>query len=117
VSEFDLMRFAYSRENPAYDPQLDLSVATGEGQYVATCVGFMAPANHMAEVEKVCTHRQFRRLGLAEAVIRACFHELHARGIEHASITGYRVGANALYEKLGPCAPHTQWFHYERLKK
>ena len=112
VSEFEVLRSEYAHENPAYDPGLDLSVVTPEGLHVAACVGFSDPQNGVAEVEKVCTHRQFRRKGLAEAVIRECFHRLGQRGIERAYITGYGRGANILYEKLGPYQ-HKQWFHYE----
>ncbi|MBN1285844.1 MAG: GNAT family N-acetyltransferase [Anaerolineae bacterium] len=112
VSEFDLLRFEYSRENPAYDPQFDLSVVTSEGVHVASCVGFNDPAYRVAEVEKICTHRDYRRQGLAEAVTRECFHRLSKRGIERAYITGYSTEANGLYEKLGPCK-YKKWFHYE----
>lgn len=62
------------------------------------------------------THYVWHCSRLAESVIRACFHELAARGMERAYITGYKVPANALYEKLGPSA-HKQWFHYELLEK
>jgi ribosomal protein S18 acetylase RimI-like enzyme len=112
VSEFDLLRFEYSRESPAYDPRFDLSVVTSEGMHVASCVGFNDPAYGVAEVEKICTHNQYRRQGLAEAVIRECFQRLKTRGIERAYITGYSEEANRLYEKLEPCE-HKQWFHYE----
>ncbi len=112
VSEFDLLRFEYSRENPAYDPHFDLSAVTPEGIHVAGCVGFNDPAYSVAEVEKVCTHNQYRRQGLGEAVIRACFQRLKRRGIKWAYITGYSSEANGLYEKLGPCG-QKQWFHYE----
>jgi ribosomal protein S18 acetylase RimI-like enzyme len=112
VSEFDLLRFEYSRESPAYDPRFDLSVVTLEGMHVASCVGFNDPAYRVAEIEKICTHNQYRRQGLAEAVIRECFQRLRRRGIERAYITGYSVEANGLYEKLGPCK-YKQWFHYE----
>jgi ribosomal protein S18 acetylase RimI-like enzyme len=112
VSEFELLRFEYSRENPAYDPALDLSVVTSDGIHVASCTGFPDPAHRMAEIEKICTHPQYRRQGLAEAVISACFHQLSNRGIEKAYITGYSAAANGLYEKLDPCQ-QKQWFHYE----
>lgn len=79
---------------------------------MSTCVGFYDPASKMAEIEKVCTHRHYRRLGLGEAVIRECFQRLKKRGIQKAYITGYSGEANGLYEKLGPCK-HKQWFHYE----
>lgn len=112
VTELDLLKFAYARESPAYDPGCDLSVVNAEGVHVATCTGFNDPAYRVAEVERVCTQSQFRQLGLAEAVIRTCFQRLRARGIETAYITGYSTAANALYEKLGPC-DRRQWLHYE----
>ena len=112
VSALELLKFEYSRENPAYDPALDFSVVTPDGVHASTCVGFADPDNRTAEVEKVCTHRGYRRQGLAGAVIRACFQQLSRRGIERAYITGYSVEANSLYEKLGP-GKHKQWFHYE----
>ncbi len=83
-----------------------------DGMHVASCVGFTDPANRAAEVEKVCTHNHYRRQGLAEAVIRECFHRLGQRGIDKAYIEGYSGEANGLYEKLDPCA-RKQWFHYE----
>jgi ribosomal protein S18 acetylase RimI-like enzyme len=112
VSDFDLLRFEYSRENPAYDPRFDLSVVTAEGIHAAGCVGFHDPMQGIAEVEKVCTQNGYRRLGLAEAVIRECFQRLKRAGMKQAYLTGYSVRANALYEKLGPCG-QKQWFHYE----
>jgi len=112
LSEFDLLRFEYSRESPAYDAAFDVSVVTGEGMHVASCVGFNDPAYGVAEVEKVCTHNAYRRQGLAEAIIQECFQRLRQRGIKRAYITGYGEGANRLYERLGPCK-HKQWFHYE----
>lgn len=112
VSEFDLLRFEYSRENPAYDPRFDLSIVTPSGVHAAGCVGFHDPAQGIAEVEKVCTQNGYRRMGLAEAVIRECFQRLKKAGMRQAYITGYSVGANTLYEKLGPCG-QKQWFHYE----
>jgi ribosomal protein S18 acetylase RimI-like enzyme len=112
VTEFDLLRFEYSRQNPAYDPSLDISVITKDGVHVASCVGFCDPAYRMAEVEKVCTHPQYRQQGLGEAVIHDCFHRLRLCRIDTAYITGYSGEANGLYEKLSPCK-HKQWFHYE----
>ena len=112
ITEFELLRFEYSRENPAYDPRFDLSVVTPEGVHAAGCVGFHDPAQGIAEVEKVCTQNGYRRMGLAEAVIRECFRRLKSCGMKQAYITGYSEGANALYEKLGPCK-QKQWFHYE----
>lgn len=115
VSEFAVQRYAYSRLNPAYDPSLDFSAVTLEGVHASSCVGFADPANHVAEVEKVCTHYAHRKKGLAEAVIRACFQRLAARGIQRAYIMGYGSEAIRLYGKLEPCA-EWKWMHYELRK-
>jgi GNAT superfamily N-acetyltransferase len=112
VTDFELLRFAYSRENPAYDPRFDLSVVTPEGIHAAGCVGFHDPLCGIAEIEKVCTHYQYRRQGLAEVAIRECFQRLKKAGMKQAYITGYSESANALYQKLGPCW-QKQWYHYE----
>lgn len=112
VSELDLFKFAHSRLSPAYDASMDLSVVNADGMHVATCIGFNDPQYSVAEVEKVCVHNRYRRLGLAEAVIRECFRRLKQRGIHSAYITGYSDEANRLYEKLGPVS-RRQWFHYE----
>jgi hypothetical protein len=100
---FELLRYEHSRENPAYFADLDISVVTEDGVHAASCVGFPDYRNRMAEVEKVATHRQYRRRGLAEAAIRECIRRLHAKGIESVYITGYGEGAKALYGKLGAC--------------
>ncbi len=113
VDEQTLLKLEYSRQSPAYDPALDYSVVTDAGVHAATCVGFYDPAHSVAEVEKVCTHSQHRRLGLAEAVIKTCFQQLKVRGIKTAYITGYSGEANGLYEKLNPVA-RRQWYHYEK---
>ena len=115
VTDFELLRFEYSRENPAYDPRFDFSVVTPEGVHAAGCVGFHDPVQGIAEVEKVCTHYRYRRQGLAEAVIKECFQRLKKAGMKQAYITGYSERANALYQKLGPCW-QKQWFHYELVK-
>jgi ribosomal protein S18 acetylase RimI-like enzyme len=110
-SSFEILRYEYSRENPCYFPDLDFSTVTEDGRHVSSCVGFPDYRNRFAEVEKVCTHRQFRRQGLAEAAIRACFHRLYAKGVEVAYITGYSEEAKGLYAKLGGCWSK-RWFSY-----
>ena len=112
VREIDLLTYEYSRESNAYDPALDVSVVAPDGQHVASCVGFIDPANNISEIERVCTHMDHRRRGYAFAAIRDCFRRLHARGYTRAYITGYGDEANRLYEKLGP-ANRTRWFRYQ----
>ena len=112
VREIDLLTYEYSRESNAYDPALDVSVVAPNGQHVASCVGFIDPANNIAEIERVCTHSDHRQRGYAFAAIRGCFQRLHACGYERAYITGYSGEANNLYEKLRP-VNRSRWFRYE----
>jgi ribosomal protein S18 acetylase RimI-like enzyme len=112
VRDVDLMANAYSHECPAYLPQYDLSVIAEDGKHVASCVGFIDVDNRIAEIERVCTHPDFRRQGLAQAVIRACFKRLAAADFEYAYITGYGPEAMGLYGKLGH-VDERRWFLYE----
>ncbi|MDO9084759.1 MAG: GNAT family N-acetyltransferase [Anaerolineaceae bacterium] len=112
ISDFDLMKFEYSRENPAYDPTFDFSVITQDGVHVASCVGLLDKINKISEIEKVCTHQNYRRLGLSESVIKHCFQKLYSAGFNRAFLTAYGKGADQLYEKLGP-SNRQHWLHYE----
>jgi N-acetylglutamate synthase-like GNAT family acetyltransferase len=112
ISGFDLMKFEYSRESPAYDPMFDFSVITQEDVHVASCVGLMDKFNKISEIEKVCTHQDYRRLGLSESVIKHCFQKLYSAGFKRAYLTAYGKGADQLYEKLEPIT-RQHWLHYE----
>jgi ribosomal protein S18 acetylase RimI-like enzyme len=112
VRDLDLMVMAYSHECPCYFPQYDLSVVAADGTHVSSCVGYVDFEHRIAEIEVVCTHPDFRRKGLAEAVIRACFKRLAAGGIEVAYITGYGDEAIGLYGKLGHIH-EGRWLLYE----
>ena len=109
LTELDRLAYRYSRECPVYQPQFDLSILDGTGRHVAGCQAFLDTRNGYAEVERICTHSEYRRRGLAAAVVKACFSRLNGHGLTHAYITGYSPGAQALYAKLGAssCAAWT----------
>jgi len=100
VSEIDLLAYEYIRESPIYKPEFDLSIINSQGEYVAGCEAFVDYENQVAEIERVCTHRAYRRKGLAKAVIQACFHRLRNHGIPTAFITGMSEEAINLYGKI-----------------
>ncbi|MNC09516.1 Acetyltransferase (GNAT) family protein [compost metagenome] len=102
LNKLDLLKYEYNRESPCFSPEFDLSVVDQEGRHLSSCVAFVDYKNNYAEIEKVCTHTEYRRKGLAEAVIRECFHRLHQKGIEYAYLTGFGPEAQNLYNKLGP---------------
>jgi hypothetical protein len=109
LTELDRLAYRYSRACPVYHPQFDLSILDETGRHVAGCQAFIDYRNGYAEVERICTHSDFRRRGLAAAVIKACFKKLNDQGLACAYITGYSPGAQALYAKLGAssCASWT----------
>lgn len=101
ASEFDILKYEYSRENPCYNPRFDLSVIDRTGRHLSSCAAFIDYKNNCAIIEKVCTHTDFRKRGLAGAVIKECLRRLSAEGIEYAYLGGYSQAAKSLYGSLG----------------
>lgn len=101
VTNIDLLAREYVHESPIYRPEFDLFVLNAQGEHVAGCEAFIDNANGVAEIERVCTRNDYRRRGLAQAVIHACFERLRAHGIATAYITGGNANTIDLYGKLG----------------
>ena len=110
VTNYDMLRYEYNRESPCFHPKFDLSIVNQNGLHVASCVAFIDYQNHYAEIEKVCSHSEYRSKGLAEAVIRECFRRLYNEGIEYAYIGGSSAEAKGLYGKLGAIKT---WYLYD----
>ena len=72
-----------------------------DGQFVAGCEALINAHCLEADIERVCTHRNFRKRGFARAVIQECLYRLRDIGIHNTYITGYSPGAIALYGSLG----------------
>ncbi len=105
--------YEYSRESPAYVAPMDLSVVAPDGRHVASCLALVDMVNWVADIERVCTHAAFRRLGLGRIVIRECMCRMQAQGYRRAYIgAGTGEAANGLYESLGPC-DHKRWHCFE----
>jgi GNAT superfamily N-acetyltransferase len=96
------------RRSPIYHPDTDLCVRAPDGRYVAGCEALIDARNAAADIERVCTHGDFRRRGFARAVIRACLLRLRAMGLRRAYIAGYSPAALALYGSLGADAGREQ---------
>ena len=97
---------------PIYHPQCDLCVMAEDGRFVAGCEALIDARNVQADIERVCTHSQFRNRGFARAVIGECLCRLRDMGLRSASITGYSPEAIALYGSLG-AVDRMQWLIYE----
>ncbi len=96
------MRFYnHGHQGPLYHPDTDLCVMAPDGRFVAGCEALIDAHNLEADVERVCTHSEFRQRGFARAVIAACFERLRAMGLHSAYIAGYSPEAIALYGSIG----------------
>ncbi len=100
VSDFDIARQKFGNENPFYFPYLDIYAQNRDNLIVAGCVGLVDYRNNCAEIEVVCTHNEYRRMGLARAVITECMRRLYDEGIRYAYIGGSDEAAIHLYGKF-----------------
>lgn len=116
VTNLDLLACEYVRESPIYKPEFDLSILNPQGKHVAGCEAFIDYENSEAEIERVCTHSEYRRRGLAQAVILECFRRLNSVGIMRAYITGGSEATIDLYGKLGHTC-EVKRIHYELASK
>ena len=114
-TEEDLQRemrfYNYTHEGPIYHPECDLCVMAEDGWLVAGCEALIDAYNAEADIERVCTHRGFRRRGFARAVILECLDRLRAMGLRGAYITGYSPAAVALYRAVGAAEESTSFVY------
>jgi GNAT superfamily N-acetyltransferase len=104
--------FNYNMRGPLYHPDTDLYVLAPDGRFASGCEALINAAALEADVERVCTHSDFRKRGFARAVIQECLHRLKAMGIRNAYITGYSEAAIALYGSMG-AIDEVRNFYYE----
>ena len=107
-----LRYFNHNHHGPIYHPETDLCVMAEDGQFVAGCEALVNAHALEADVERVCTHSNFRQRGFARAVIQECLYRLKDMGIHNAYITGYSPQALALYGSLG-AVDEVKAFFYE----
>jgi len=100
VSDYDIVRYKFRRENPCYFPHLDIYAENGDGLVIANCNAFVDYKNNYAEIERVCTHNEHRKKGLASAVITECMRRLRDEGVKYAYISGSSEAAINLYGKF-----------------
>lgn len=105
ISEEELnyrLKFYSNRQrDPIYHPDIDLCVMAEDGRFVAGAEALINAHCLEADIERVCTHSDFRQRGFARAVSLECMYRLKDMGIRNAYITGYSQAAIALYGSLG----------------
>src|SRR5512133_2483065 len=99
--DYQLKYYNHSLNGPIYHPHTDLCVMAEDGRFVSGCEALIDAHNAQADIERVCTHSDFRQRGFARAVIQECLYRLKDIGLRSAYITGYSPQAIALYGSLG----------------
>lgn len=97
---YRLRYYNHTLVGPTYHPYTDLCVMAEDGRFVSGCEALINAHCLEADVERVCTHSNFRQRGLARAVIQECLYRLKGMGIHNAYITGYSTAAMALYGSM-----------------
>jgi ribosomal protein S18 acetylase RimI-like enzyme len=90
--------------NPMFRPDLSVFIRSPEGRVAAYCRGTVDPVNGVSAIDPVCTHPDFGRMGLGQAVVRACFRTQRALGGRFSYIGSAPDPAPStnLYRSLGP---------------
>jgi GNAT superfamily N-acetyltransferase len=102
----------YNRNGPLYHPDTDICVLAPDGRFASGCEALINAPCLEADVERVCTHSDFRQRGFARAAIQECLYRLKALGIHNAYITGYSEAALNLYGSLG-AVDEVKEYYYE----
>ena len=102
----------YSTNDPIYHPDTDLCVLAPDGRFASGCEALINAHALEADIERVCTHSDFRQRGFARVAIQECLYRLKNMGIHNAYITGYSEAAIALYGSLGSI-DEVKNFYYE----
>jgi GNAT superfamily N-acetyltransferase len=107
-----LKYYNYSNNGPLYHPDTNLNVIAPDGRFASGCEALINAPALEADIERVCTHSDFRKRGFARVVIQECLYRLKDMGIHNAYITGYSDAAIALYGSIG-AIDEVRNFYYE----
>lgn len=92
-------------ESPGYAAERELVVVAPDGRFAAFTVIWLDTFNQLGYFEPVGTHRDFRRLGLARALMIHALHLMRAAGMTHTSVVHEAAQDNpasaGLYAGLG----------------
>jgi mycothiol synthase len=90
-------------EKPGYDPSREIIAVAPDGRVAAYTVYWTDERNRLGHFEPVGTHRDFRRLGLARAVMASALMRMGEAGMVSVSVNHNEenVAAARLYESLG----------------
>lgn len=90
-------------EKPGYDVAREIVAVSPDGKFAAFADYWTDALNKTGHFEPVGTHRDFRRLGLARAVMLHAMEEMRASGMRTVTVNhdAANLAAAKLYERLG----------------
>ena len=90
--------------NPLFRPELSLFARSPDGRIAAYCRGTVDPDTGVASIDPVVSHPDFQRMGLAKAVVHACFRAQRAVGgrLSYIGSAPEPAPGTYLYRSLGP---------------
>ncbi len=98
---------------PSYLPDWDLVAISPDGKPVAANLVWQYPENQAAEIDPLGTHPEYRKRGLARALVLESFMRLSASGVRYAYIASYTQNliVSQFYASLQPAETY-QGFHW-----
>jgi GNAT superfamily N-acetyltransferase len=86
-----------------YEPEFDLVAIAPDGQLAGFCVGWLAPEQHIAQIEPIGVDPEFQGLGLGRALLQEMLRRLKTRRALQAQVEtdSGRSPARSLYEAVG----------------
>jgi ribosomal protein S18 acetylase RimI-like enzyme len=85
------------RRMPGFLPELVTIALAPDGTPAASCIGWLDDRSKTLEIEPLGTHPEYRRLGLARAVVREVAHRAWLAGAGHVLVWNDRATNPAAY--------------------
>jgi predicted N-acetyltransferase YhbS len=99
------------RQCSLYDPALDLAVETTNGEVAGRSLYWFDPVTRVGMLEPMRVEEDYRRRGLARAMIAAGLDRLAQRGARRLKVGYGTAAAGALYHGSGFRTTHTStWY-------
>jgi ribosomal protein S18 acetylase RimI-like enzyme len=100
---------------PSYSPKWDLIVVAPDGKLAAQSLVWLYPKSQMGEIDPLGTHPEYRKRGLAKALVLESFKRMRNSGVHYAYIASDAKDpiVSHLYTSLQPGETY-QGYHWTK---
>ena len=108
------------QSSPSYQADLDLVIVNAQDESVAYCIGWIQENDpKVGYIEPMGVHTDYRRKGLATALVKECFKRLGNMGVERVWIASHAEPniSNFLYDSLNPASVKRSYKYSLNLEK